>query len=62
MNPVFEKIVLSVLSGLVLGLGGWVYTTGSRVAAVEATQGGVQEDVKVIREDVREIRRVLLGK
>lgn len=61
MDAVFEKIVLSVLSGLVLGLGGWVYSTGSRVSAVETAQAGVQENVQVIREDVREIRKALLG-
>lgn len=56
-----EKAIIGALSGALLGLSGWVYSTGSRVSAVETAQAGMKDDVKVIREDVREIRKVLLG-
>jgi hypothetical protein len=65
MNQYFEKVVMSLLSAAVLGLSGWVYTTGSRVTAIEvqqtATQQNVQESLQVIRDDVRDLRNALLG-
>lgn len=61
MNPALEKLVLSILSAAIVGLGGWVYSTGSRVTAAEVSQESIKDDVKVIRDDVREIRRAILG-
>jgi hypothetical protein len=46
-------LILAALTGLV----GWVYTTGSRVAALEARQPTLEESLREIREDVREIRK-----
>ena len=61
MTPIFEKALVGFLTAAVLGLSGWVYSTGNRVSAVEATQTSIQDSVQVIREDVREIRKALLG-
>lgn len=61
MNQAFEKFILSALTAAVVALGGWVYSTGSRVTAAEVSQSSIKDDVRVIRDDVREIRRAILG-
>jgi len=56
-----EKLLLSLLGAALLAQSAWVYHTGSRVTAVEVQNVSVQENLQVIREDVREIRKALLG-
>ena len=61
-----EKIDQYLLLPLVLaasvGLAAWVMNTGNRVSAMEVQLPTMQEDVKVIRDDVREIRNWLQPK
>lgn len=55
-------ILFPLLLAAITGLVGWILVMGNRVSALEAVQPGLQEDVKVIRQDVREIRAWALGR
>lgn len=61
MSPAVEKVILGALCSVLLGLGGWVYATGNRVTAVETRVDVEHQTISEIHEDVRELRRVLIG-
>lgn len=61
MSPAVEKVVFALISTVIMALGGWVYATGNRVTAVETRVDGEQKTISEIHEDVRELRRVLIG-
>jgi cbb3-type cytochrome oxidase subunit 3 len=51
-----DSVAVPVVTGALLALAAWVYSTGNRVAALEARQPTIEENLNVIREDVRQIR------
>lgn len=56
MTSTLERVVAGLLTAAVVGLSGWIYSVGTKVAAVEANESHVRESIQVIRDDVREIR------
>jgi hypothetical protein len=52
-----DSFILPIIASAFLALAGWIYTTGNRVTALETRQPTIEENLKVIREDVREIRQ-----
>lgn len=56
MSPTLERVVAGILTAAIVGLSGWVYSIGTKVAAVEANEPHIRESIQVIRDDVREIR------
>ena len=53
-------ILFPIIFAAITGLFAWVLVTGNKVAALEAQQPTIQENLQVIREDVREIRGYLI--
>jgi hypothetical protein len=51
-----EKLVVAVVSATMLGVVGWVYSTGNRVTALETRQPVIEKKLDNIAEDVRQIR------
>lgn len=56
-----EKLAWSIATAALLGLAGWVYSVGNRVAAIEARQTGIEHTLNDIHEDVRSINTHLMG-
>jgi hypothetical protein len=58
----WDKWLLGILSAAVIALCGWIYTTGSRVSALETADKSQIEMLAEIHKDVREIRAWLMDK
>lgn len=56
-----QSILASLLLALVSGIISWFVTTDRKVSALEIQQVAIHDDVKVIREDVRELRKAFIG-
>jgi cbb3-type cytochrome oxidase subunit 3 len=66
MNPRSESLAVTILSGVVtaalLALTAWIYSTGNRVTALEAKVPPIEENVRVIRDQVSDIHGWLMDK
>jgi hypothetical protein len=54
-------LAVAVLAAATTGLAGWVYSTGAKVAALEAGLSALAQTSHETREDVRDLRTALLG-
>lgn len=61
------RLAMALLVATILGLAGWIMSQGERVAALEATDkslggqiGELRDDVKEVKQDVRDIHKYLL--
>lgn len=60
MNGNIWKLATSLLAALVMFLAGWVWNMEKRVTTLEATRPAITESLKEIKQDVKDIRSLLL--
>lgn len=56
-----DELVIPLITAAFLAMAAWVYTTGNRVTALEVRQPTLEENLKEIRQDVKDIRAWLMG-
>ncbi len=61
MQP-YLNVLLGLVSAAVVGLASWVYATTNRLTASEVRAAAMAAEIHEIHEDVRELRRVFIGK
>jgi hypothetical protein len=57
-----DNFILPIIASAFLALAGWIYTTGNRVTALEARVPPIEENVRVIRDQVSDIHGWLMDK
>ena len=55
-----NKLAWSLVTAALLGLCGWVYTTGNRVTALEEREKSISQKLDDIGMDVRQIRNWII--
>lgn len=61
MRPIMEKIVAGSILAILLFLAAWARAIDLRMVVLEAQRDAMTGNIEVIREDVRELRRRLIG-
>lgn len=61
-NLLKYKVLPGIITAIILAFLTWIVTTDRRVQALESNQRSINDNLSVIRSDVRELREVFIGK